>query len=85
MPLSPVQFMIAPLLLALPMMLPPKMVQPGTAYDGAIFDGATLPTLVGNVGDMSARVATMLMSAVNWAMSNIADAMTGFMAGSHVG
>ncbi len=43
-------------------------------------------TLVGNVGDMSAHVAvTLTCSAKNWPMPNVADAMTGFMAGSCVG
>ena len=42
--------------------------------------------LVGNVGNMSAHVATMLtLSAKNWLMSNVADTVTGFMAGSRVG
>ena len=42
--------------------------------------------LVGNVGDISAPVSMMqTLSAKNWPMSNIADAMTGFMDGSRVG
>ena len=42
--------------------------------------------LVGNVSNMSAHVAVMpTLSAENRAMPNVADAVTGFMAGSHVG
>ncbi len=42
-------------------------------------------TLVGNVGDMSACVAMRpTLPTKNWPMSNVADAMTGFMTGSHV-
>ncbi len=43
-------------------------------------------SLVGNVGDMSGHVCTTpTVSAKNQPMSNVADAVTGFMAGSRVG
>ena len=43
-------------------------------------------TLVGNVADMSPRVvATPTMSSKNWPTWNVADTVTGFMAGSRVG
>ena len=45
-----------------------------------------MPHLVGNVGDMSGRVgATPTLSAKNRPTSNVADAVTEFMAGSRVG
>ena len=41
---------------------------------------------IGNVGIMSVHVTTMpKLSAKNWLTSNITDAVTGFVAGSHVG
>ena len=41
--------------------------------------------LVGNVSNMSRHVAaTPTLSAKNWQMPNVADAMTGLMAGSCV-
>ncbi len=43
-------------------------------------------TLVGNIGDMSACVAAMpTLLAKNWPMPNVTDAVTGFIARSHVG
>jgi hypothetical protein len=42
--------------------------------------------LVGNVGDMSGRIGAMpTSSAKNWSTSNVANAVTEFMAGPHVG
>ena len=48
--------------------------------------GGEMNTLVGNVIDMSERVgATPTLSAKNQPTSNVADAVTEFMAGSSVG